>query len=79
MAALDLIDGAQPAAQYLRMSTEHQRCSTTHQAAAIERYAQAHGYRIVRTYSDEGISGLSIKNRKGLQRLLADILGGSAG
>ena len=78
MASLQPIKEERPAAQYLRMSTEHQRYSTTHQAAAIERYAQARGYRIVQTYSDEGISGVSIKNRKGLQQLLADILGGAA-
>ena len=28
-----------PAAQYLRMSTEHQQYSLVNQAAAIERYA----------------------------------------
>ncbi|WP_340644165.1 recombinase family protein, partial [Phenylobacterium sp.] len=78
MARRDPSGGEQPAAQYLRMSTEHQKYSTTHQAAAIEGYAQAHGYQIIRTYCDEGISGVSIKNRKGLQQLLADILGGSA-
>jgi DNA invertase Pin-like site-specific DNA recombinase len=62
------------AAQYLRMSTEHQRYSLEHQAVAIGRYAAFHGHEIVRTYADEGVSGLSIQKRKGLQQLLADVL-----
>lgn len=67
------------AAQYLRMSTEHQRYSTELQAAEIARYAENRGYQIVRTYADDGISGVSIKSRKGLQRLLADVVGGEPG
>jgi DNA invertase Pin-like site-specific DNA recombinase len=66
------------AAQYLRMSTEHQRYSIDNQATAITQYAQIHGFEVVRTYADEGVSGLSIKNRKGLQQLLADVVGGVA-
>ncbi len=48
------------AAQYVRMSTEHQRYSIENQAAAIAAYAQANGLTIVYTYRDEGISGLRI-------------------
>lgn len=65
------------AAQYLRMSREHQRYSPLNQAAAIAKYADEHGLRIVRTYRDDGRSGLTLRGRKGLQRLLADVLGGS--
>jgi len=46
------------AAQYVRMSTDHQRYSTQNQAAAIAVYAAQHEPVIVRTYADEGRSGL---------------------
>lgn len=61
------------AAQYVRMSTEHQRYSTENQASAIADYAKAHGIEIVRTYEDAGKSGLTLKGRPGLQRLLNDV------
>ena len=64
------------AAQYLRMSTDHQRYSLANQAAAIARYASDRGYQVVRTYSDAGISGLRLKHRLGLQQLLADVVAG---
>ncbi|MGI9104522.1 MAG: recombinase family protein [Terriglobales bacterium] len=67
-----------PAAQYLRMSTEHQQYSIDNQAAAIQKYAEDHDFEIVRTYSDPGKSGLVLKRRKGLQQLLADVVGGSS-
>ena len=40
------------AAQYLRMSTEHQQYSLVNQAAAIQQYAEAHGFSVAQTYSD---------------------------
>jgi DNA invertase Pin-like site-specific DNA recombinase len=49
------------AAQYVRMSTEHQQYSTDNQAATIAIYAQKRGIEIVKTYADEGKSGLNIK------------------
>ena len=64
---------ARRAAQYVRMSTEHQQYSTENQADKILDYAAQHGFEIVRTYADEGKSGLSISGRDGLQRLLADV------
>lgn len=66
------------AAQYVRMSTEHQQYSTDNQAEAIARYAAKRGYEIVRTYADEGKSGLNIAGRAALQQLLSDIEGGMA-
>lgn len=66
-------------AQYLRMSTEHQRYSLENQAAANAAYAAACGLEIVRTYSDSGRSGLTLRGRDGLKLLLADALGGSPG
>lgn len=62
-----------PVAQYVRMSTEHQRYSTENQSAAISDYAKRHGMRIVKTYEDAGKSGLNLKGRNGLQALLHDV------
>jgi len=42
------------AAQYVRMSTEHQQYSTENQADVIRDYAIARGIEIVRTYADDG-------------------------
>jgi predicted site-specific integrase-resolvase len=61
------------AAQYVRMSTDLQQYSIENQAAVIAAYAQLHGMSIVRTYHDEGISGLKIKNRMGLTELIEDV------
>lgn len=66
------------AAQYVRMSTDRQQYSIQNQAAAIAAYAHAHNLTIVRTYRDEGESGLRIKNRAGLSRLIEDVQGGTA-
>jgi DNA invertase Pin-like site-specific DNA recombinase len=62
-----------PVAQYVRMSTEHQKYSTENQAVAIFEYAERHGMKIVRTYEDAGKSGLNLKGRRGLQSLLNDV------
>ncbi|WP_279338367.1 recombinase family protein [Shimia abyssi] len=72
--------GAPPrrAAQYVRMSTEHQRYSTENQSDAIAHYAEQRGIEIVRTYSDEGKSGLRIEGRDGLKQLIDDIQSGRA-
>ena len=60
------------AAQYVRMSTDYQQYSIENQAA-VAAYAQAHNISIVRTYRDEGESGLTLKNRLGLIQLLNDV------
>ena len=62
-----------PAAQYVRMSTEHQRYSTENQADVIADYATKHDMAIVRTYEDEGKSGLRIAGRDGLRRMIDDV------
>jgi DNA invertase Pin-like site-specific DNA recombinase len=69
---------AMRAAQYVRMSTDYQRYSIENQAAVIATYAQMHGLTIVCTYRDEGESGLRLKNRLGLTRLLSDVQSGHA-
>jgi DNA invertase Pin-like site-specific DNA recombinase len=61
------------AAQYVRMSTDSQRYSIENQAAAIAAYAQLHDLSIIHTYRDEGESGLTLKNRAGLVKLLNDV------
>ncbi|WP_453943165.1 recombinase family protein [Bradyrhizobium sp. USDA 372] len=66
------------AAQYVRMSTERQQYSIQNQAAVIAAYAHAHHLTIVRTYRDEGESGLLLKNRAGLIQLLEDVQRGEA-
>jgi len=59
-----------PAAQYLRMSTEHQQYSPENQARCILQYAETHGFVIICTYFDPAKSGLLLKNRLGLRGLL---------
>ena len=66
------------AAQYIRMSTEHQKYSTGNQSDAIQRYADRRGYEIVRTCADKGKSGLNLGGRAALQLLLDDIENGRA-
>jgi DNA invertase Pin-like site-specific DNA recombinase len=68
-----------PAAEYLRKSTEHQKYSIENQAAAIRDYAESHGFAVVRTYADPAKSGLSLRQRPGLQQLLRDVAGGGQG
>jgi DNA invertase Pin-like site-specific DNA recombinase len=63
-----------PAAQYLRMSTEHQQYSLENQSEAIQRHAESHGFNIVCTYSDSARSGVVLKRRRGLQQLLQDVI-----
>jgi DNA invertase Pin-like site-specific DNA recombinase len=62
------------AAQYVRMSSDHQRFSIEAQQAVIAEYARVHGYKIVQTYADSGKSGLSLRGREALQQLLSDVL-----
>lgn len=66
------------AAQYVRMSTDYQRYSIQNQAAAIAAFAQQKNLTIVRTYVDEGRSGLRIKGRAGLIQLIDDVSSGRA-
>lgn len=66
------------AAAYVRMSTEHQQYSVDNQLQTIELFAEAHGLEIVRTYADEGKSGLTLAGRDALRRLLSDIELGAA-
>jgi DNA invertase Pin-like site-specific DNA recombinase len=64
-----------PAAQYLRMSTEHQQYSLDNQRLANQVYAEEHGFSVVQTYTDGAKSGVVLKHRNGLRLLLQDVMG----
>ena len=66
------------AAEYVRMSTDHQKYSTENQSDAIRQYAEARGIEIVRTYADAGKSGLKIEGRDALRQLIEDVEAGTA-
>jgi DNA invertase Pin-like site-specific DNA recombinase len=66
------------AAQYVRMSTDHQRYSTENQSDAIRKYAEERNIQVVRTYADEGKSGLKLEGRDALKRLIDDVLSNKA-
>ncbi len=66
------------AAQYVRMSTEHQKYSTENQSEALAAYAARRGFEIVKTYADAGKSGLKLDGRAALQGLIADVRRGVA-
>jgi len=66
------------AAEYVRMSTEHQQYSTENQREAFRQYAERRGMMIVRTYTDAGKSGLRIEGRNALKQLIHDVENGKA-
>jgi len=66
------------AAEYVRMSTEHQQYSTENQREVIREYAEQRGMIIVRTYADAGKSGLRIDGRDALKQLIQDVETSSA-
>ena len=68
---------AERAAQYVRMSTDEQDYSPLNQSDAIAAYALAHNP-VIRTYADEGRSGLHLDSRPGLRALLTDVQSGRA-
>jgi DNA invertase Pin-like site-specific DNA recombinase len=66
------------AAQYVRMSSEHQQYSIANQSAAIALYAAAQNLGIVRSFVDGGKTGTTIKRRTGLQELIRTVESGTA-
>ncbi len=64
--------GPVPAVGYCRMSTDRQEASIPEQEKAIAEYAARQGYRIVRWYKDEGISGDDTRRRKAFLQMIAD-------
>jgi len=67
-----------PAAQYVRMSTEHQQYSLDNQRLTIQDYAEASGFSVVQTYTDGAKSGVVLRHRNGLSQLLQDVMSGHA-
>jgi DNA invertase Pin-like site-specific DNA recombinase len=57
---------------YLRRSTDKQEASLPDQRKAVERYAEEHGYRIIRWYMDDGILGDDTDKRTGFKQMIAD-------
>src|SRR6266436_6323315 len=66
------------AVEYVRMSTDRQEYSTDNQRDMLASYAARRGLTIVRTYTDEGRSGVRIEGREALQALIADVRSGRA-
>ncbi len=66
------------AAEYVRMSTEHQKYSTENQGDIIRQYAERRGIKIIQTYADAGKSGLRLDGRDALKQLIADVQAGTA-
>jgi len=60
------------------MSTEHQQYSTENQRDVIREYADKRMCEIVRTYADDGRSGLKMEGREALKRLIEDVQSGNA-
>src|SRR4051794_16830557 len=61
------------AAQYVRMSTDHQKYSIANQIDAIADYGARRGFVIARTYAEEARSGLRFETRPALRELIADV------
>ena len=66
------------AAEYVRMSTEHQQYSTSNQADVIRDYAKKRGMEVVRTFADAGKSGLRLDGRDALKELIEVVQTGRA-
>lgn len=61
------------AVAYYRMSSDRQETSIADQRIAVTAYAQEHGYKIIREYADEGISGWkSGEQREAFRQLIED-------
>jgi DNA invertase Pin-like site-specific DNA recombinase len=57
---------------YLRMSDERQEHSIEAQQQELQRYAEKHGYKVLREYLDEAISGDNTGRRAGFLRMRED-------
>ena len=66
---------ANAAVGYLRRSTDRQEQSIPDQRKALERYAEEHGLRIVKFYTDDAISGTSTAGRRAFLQMIADAQG----
>ncbi|MCC7193362.1 MAG: recombinase family protein [Phycisphaeraceae bacterium] len=64
---------------YARRSTDMQERSIPDQKAFVERWAKEHGYRILRWYVDDAISGTSTRGRDAFEQMIRDAEGGKGG
>lgn len=62
-----------PAIVYLRASTDHQEYSVGDQLTYIKEWAKNHGYKIVKVYCDDGISGAYAAKRPGFLAMIEDV------
>ena len=69
---------ATPAAAYVRMSTEHQQYSTENQLDRIKEYAARRNMSIVRVFEDAGKSGLNVRGRDSLRKMIEEVEKGAA-
>lgn len=72
------LDSSMPVAAYVRMSTDHQQYSTKNQLDAILAYAKQRSLDVVRTFADDGKSGLRIDGRTALKALIQTVESGLA-
>jgi len=63
-------------ARYMFRAVQYVPMSADVQADKIKEYAEAHEIKIVRTYADEGKSGISTGGRVSLKQLIADVNAG---
>lgn len=57
------------AVAYVRMSTDHQKYSTTNQLEVIKKYAENNNFNLIEIFSDDGCSGVQLKGRDEAIRL----------
>ncbi|MCH8046702.1 MAG: recombinase family protein [Planctomycetes bacterium] len=65
-----------PAASYIRMSKDKQEKSPEQQREEIAKLAKQEGCKLIREYSDMGISGDKTDKRVGFLQMIADVEGG---
>jgi len=62
-----------PAVAYYRMSSDRQESSIEDQRKSVKIFAKQNGCKIIREYTDEGISGWKEKERVAFQQMMSDL------
>lgn len=62
--------------EYTRASTDHQEFSVADQHRSNMKWAAQNNYKIIKTYSDDGISGGTVAKRPGFLSMIEDITAG---
>jgi len=65
-----------PAVAYYRRSSDKQEASISRQRESVEAYAATNGYRLIREYTDDAISGDATEKRSGFLRMREDAASG---